>query len=337
MRNISDVQDNVGDTVGAGRLNQAKDEPQNMVESAGITLDAEGGPDNNLYMLAQAASAYACVGSLFSDVSDSPNTVLLTRGGSAIVSPIIAIDGLRVIYKAKYTNSGAVTITVGQAIAAVDLVDSAGSDLVAGAIQVGEYVNAVYRTSAPFSGKFELVPTLSKPTETVRVTYEEVSANGGGYGDLLQRTGAGTSTANAWVSRRLSNVYGATHLVSLSKYDPGDTYNTIMTVADGKYDFSLNFLMRETYATSLRIVNTAETVTYFKRACSHFTQSDNIPSPLHMTIHGTITLSTTTALRIQMSCSVSRTATDAFGWAVASVADKGPNIYCDLMMTRRSY
>lgn len=337
MRNISDVQDNVGDTVGAGRLNQSKAEPQNMVQSADITLDAEGGPDNNLYMLAEAASAYACVGSLFSVESSTGTSVVLNRGDNNIRVPIVAVDNMTVTYKATNTNTGGMTITIGSSIVDIPLVDSSGSALEAGAIQAGEYVTAVYRTSVPFSGKFELVPTLSKPTETVRVTYEEVSANGGGYGDLLQRTGAGTSTANAWVSRRLSNVYGATHLVSLSKYDPGDTYNTIMTVADGKYDFSLNFLMRETYATSLRIVNTAETVTYFKRACSHFTQSDNIPSPLHMTIHGTITLSTTTALRIQMSCSVSRTATDAFGWAVASVADKGPNIYCDLMMTRRSY
>lgn len=327
-----------GDSYSAAEFNSSQVELENIVTDAGLSLDPAGGPDTKQHQLGQASAAYSCGGNVLGAAGTVNDIVLNTT--SNLQAPSAYIDNMMISFKPTGANTGAVTATI-LGLTPKKVLSYSGIDLVAGEIQDDIYTKIVYDTSLESgAGAFVLVPY---PTNTVRVTYEEVSAGGGGYGDLLQRTGAGTSTADTWVARRLSNVYGSTNLVTLSKYDPGDTYYTVMELTAGVYDFSLSFAMRETQYTAVRIVDTPFSTVFFQRAASRFAESDGVPTNHEMVVHGTLVLASDKNLQIQMACSVARTNSDAFGDPVAATgrldpaATFGPNVYCELQLVRRNY
>ena len=76
MRDITNKTDGAGDTLGAGDFNSFNDELENLVRSSGETLDLPGGPDSNLFMLAQTIATYAA--STYKDTG-SANAYVLGR------------------------------------------------------------------------------------------------------------------------------------------------------------------------------------------------------------------------------------------------------------------
>lgn len=329
-----------GDSLSAAEYNSSQVELENIVNSAGLTLDPATGPDFKQNQLGQAVAAYSCGADVFS-TSGTFDAIVLTLT-SGLTPPALYIDKMKVTFRAAGANTGAVTVNV-NGIGAKKVLDSSGADLQAGVLKTGAYTSLVYDTSLELgAGAFVLI---QYPTSTIRFTYEELTAGGGGYGDLLQRTGAGTSTAKAWVGRRMSHIYGDTWLSpgGLSKVDVGDTYNTIFSLAAGVYDFTLFLAAREIEYSAVRIVDYPFSEIFFRRTLTRYTQSDGIRITFNVMVHGTIDLDSDKDLQVQMAASSSREGTESFGISMTSfdrlepAEDYGPNIYCDLQLIRRNY
>lgn len=331
-----------GDSYSANEFNAAQVELENIVTSAGLTLDPAAGPDVNQNQLGQASAAYACAGNFF-DAGGTADAIVLSSS-SGLRVPGKYIDKMRVTFVATGDNTGAVTINMGSVGLKKVLDPKDGtSDLSAGMIKGGSYTTCLYDTSLEGgSGAFVLV---NYPTSTIRFTYEEIENNGGGYGDLLQRTGSGTSVAKAWVGRRISNIHGATWLSpgGLTKVDPGDTYNTIFSLAAGVYDFTLAVAARDIGFAAVRIVDYPFSEVFYRKTLVDFSESAGRFIHLYSYAQGTLELDATTNLQIQMAGTDTQANVEAFGWSMTTAglltpaADYGPNVYCDLQLIRRNY
>jgi hypothetical protein len=331
-----------GDAYSADEFNSTQVELENVVTSAGLTLDPAAGPDVNQNQLGQTSAAYSCAGNFF-DAGGTTDAIVLSSS-SGLKPPAKYLDKMRVTFRATGDNTGAVTVNVG-GIGLKKVLDpkDGTSDLSAGMIKEDAYITLLYDTSLEGgSGAFVLV---NYPTSTIRFTYEEVENDGGGYGDLLQRTGSGTSVANAWVGRRISNIYGATWLSpgGLTKVDPGDTYNTIFSLAAGTYDFNLTVAARDIGFAAVRIVDYPFSETFYRKTLVDFSESAGRYIHLYSYANGTVELDATKSLQIQMVGTKIRSNVEAFGWSMTTsgkltpAADFGPNVYCDLQLVRRNY
>lgn len=112
MRNFDDRVENLGATA-AGRLSAAEDnvrfkEMENAVSTAGITLDAQAGPDSDLNMLAQAQARYASLG-ITGTAGGTANALTVTAIGSAVV-PKAYFEGMIVKTVPTATNTDAATV-----------------------------------------------------------------------------------------------------------------------------------------------------------------------------------------------------------------------------------
>lgn len=156
MRNISAKADGVGDTLPASDFNaNLRSELQNIVTSAGFTLDPEGGPDTDVEMLGKTVSQYANAAQYYQD-SGAANAYVLARVGNlkALTS---YINGVTVVFKAGNANTGASTINV-DSLGAKALRDNTDTALIGGEIIANGYVIARYNSS---NDRFEIVLSQS--------------------------------------------------------------------------------------------------------------------------------------------------------------------------------
>lgn len=114
MRNFDDRVENLGATA-AGRLSADEDnvrfkEMENAVSTAGITLDAQAGPDSDLNMLAQAMARYASIG-ITGTAGGTADALTVAAIGSAVV-PKAYFEGMLVKTVPGATNTGAATANV---------------------------------------------------------------------------------------------------------------------------------------------------------------------------------------------------------------------------------
>lgn len=112
MRNFDDRVENLGATA-AGRLSAEEDnvrfkEMENAVSTAGITLDAQAGPDSDLNMLAQSMARYASLG-ITGTAGGTANALTVTAIGSAVV-PKAYFEGMIVKTVPTATNTDAATV-----------------------------------------------------------------------------------------------------------------------------------------------------------------------------------------------------------------------------------
>lgn len=111
MRNFDDRVENLGATA-AGRLSAEEDnvrfkEMENAVSTAGITLDAQAGPDSDLNMLAQSMARYASLG-ITGTAGGTANALTVTAIGSAVV-PKAYFEGMIVKTVPTATNTSDAT------------------------------------------------------------------------------------------------------------------------------------------------------------------------------------------------------------------------------------
>lgn len=111
MRNFDDRVENLGATA-AGRLSADEDnvrfkEMENAVSTAGITLDAQAGPDSDFNMLAQSQARYASLG-ITGTAGGTANALTVTAIGSAVV-PKAYFEGMIVKTVPTATNTSDAT------------------------------------------------------------------------------------------------------------------------------------------------------------------------------------------------------------------------------------
>lgn len=201
MRDIAVKADNVGDTLTAGDWNALNEELENIVTSAGFSLDPAGGPDTDKNMLAKTGAAYGSAAWRYAD-SGSANTYVLARVASSSLKDVaIYHDGMAITYEAGNTNTGASTVNVA-GLGAKALV-LRGTALGGGEVIAGEQILAFYDLA---NDRFELVP-FGEATETTGFVKEWLTASvPAGY---LECDGAAISrTTYADLFAVLSTTYG---------------------------------------------------------------------------------------------------------------------------------
>jgi len=151
MRDIPTKVDDIGDTLDSGEFNSDQIELENVITTTYQTLDNASGPDNDLYMLSKAIATYATASNMYQD-NGSVNTYVLSRT-TTLKTVDAYVDGMRIFFKASYSNTGASTINVsGLGVKSIKNVD--GSNLLIGQIPDSEYTQLVYRSS---SDRFEIL------------------------------------------------------------------------------------------------------------------------------------------------------------------------------------
>ncbi len=149
MRKTNTKVDGV-DVMPAANYNAQRDELENTVESADITLNNDAGPDTNLNMLSQAIAAYANAGAVYQDSGVADAYVLSIASNLKEVTKYY--DNMMIAFKAGNTCTGASTVNV-NALGVKSITLPSGSALTAGNITADAYVIAVYNLS---SDRFEL-------------------------------------------------------------------------------------------------------------------------------------------------------------------------------------
>lgn len=166
MRDYATKIDNTAPNA-TGILTAAEDnvrfsEMENMVTTAGITLD--GATDTDLTMLAQAMSRYASGGVVCQDTGGANTHVLGSVG--AFILPKAYFKGMVVMFYPAGTNSGPATVNV-NSIGAKQVYNSTGAALAAGDIVVNTFTMMSYDpTLNSGAGAFKLSP-WSMPLRTV--------------------------------------------------------------------------------------------------------------------------------------------------------------------------
>lgn len=138
-------------TLPAGTFNQLNSELENIVTSADFTLDPEGGPDTNLFMLAETAAAYAGAGWFYTDSGTASAYVLSISTNLKAMDAYL--DGMTVAFKAGNSSTGASTINV-NSIGVKDLKNPDGTALDSTSIIAGNIVLARYDSG---NNRFELL------------------------------------------------------------------------------------------------------------------------------------------------------------------------------------
>lgn len=148
MRDITNKTDGAGDVLTAGDFNSFNDELENLVRSSGETLDLPGGPDNNLFMIAQTIATYAA--STYEDTG-AADVYVLDRH-DLLKDPKTYFDGMQVSFKAIATNTGASTVDIAS-LGVKSIVRQNGSALSDSNITAELYSTIVYDSAL---GKFIL-------------------------------------------------------------------------------------------------------------------------------------------------------------------------------------
>lgn len=222
-----------GDSYSAAEFNSSQVELENIVTSAGLTLDPAGGPDNNQNQLSQAAAAYACGGDMFG-ATGTVNAIVLAHT-SLLKDPVAYVDKMRVTFKATGANTGAVTVNV-DSIGIKKVLYPGGGDLIAGQIVAGAYTTFIYNTSLESgAGAFEL---MLYPSSTVQVVHRsDWNVESGGV------------AAGSWHTRTLNridrNEIGSAVSLSANK----------ITLPAGRYDFFLILHGWDIGYTAVRLYN----------------------------------------------------------------------------------
>lgn len=201
MRDIAVKQDNVGDTLTAGDFNALNEEIENIILSAGFTLDPAGGPDTDKNMLGQTGAAYGSAAWRYAD-SGSANTYVLSRVASSALKDVSIIhDGMAISFEAGATNTGASTVNVA-GLGAKALV-LRGSALAGGEVIAGEQILAFYDLA---NTRFEMIPFGEATELTGFVKTWATASVPAGY---LECNGAAVSrTTYADLFAALSTTYG---------------------------------------------------------------------------------------------------------------------------------
>ena len=139
----------------ASDFNAINSEIENLVESTDQTLDVQGGPDTDLYMVSKAAAAYAVAGQHYRETG-SADAYVLSRSTNLLTLPAYT-DGMSVTFKAGNTNTGASTVNVA-GLGLKNITTPDGSALPAGLIQEDSYISVIYNSG---SDRFELSNTSS--------------------------------------------------------------------------------------------------------------------------------------------------------------------------------
>jgi hypothetical protein len=141
MRDLQLYQNDSDTPLDASDFNALNSENENIVTSADITLDPQGGPNSDLYMLSKAVAAYGSAGEGYSD-SGSANAYVLTRSTN-LNGTTKYYDGMKVIFLPANSNTSTCTINV-NSIGVKNLKGANGDDLIAGDIIADEPTRSVY-------------------------------------------------------------------------------------------------------------------------------------------------------------------------------------------------
>lgn len=314
-----------GDSYSAAEFNSSQVELENIVTSAGLTLDPAGGPDNNQIQLGQAAAAYACGGDVFG-ATGTVNDIVLAHT-SLLKDPVAYVDKMRVTFKAAGANTGAVTVNVdsiGVKKVLRPLGDGTYVDLTAGAIIENAQTTFIYNTALESgAGAFEFV---FYPTSTVQVVHR---ADFGVTG--------GSVTANVWHTRTINRI-DVNHIgsdVSLASNQ--------LTLPFGTYDFWLIFHGWEIAYTAAMIYNetlsakawpatSLRGLVYFSTGTDH-----------QVNLSGSFTLAATSSLTVKTYSTSGNSKGEgeeivSSGRVPASyLGETFENIYLDWLLVRRNH
>lgn len=141
----------------AEEYNSTQVENENAVLRAGISLDSEAGPDNDLFMLAKSIQRHAVAAQSYQD-SGSANTFVLSSV-QPYEQPSQYFDGMTVTFKAGSTNTGRCTINL-NSIGAVSFTQANGSAFTSGQIGFGQIITARFFQS---NNRFESVTNTTPP------------------------------------------------------------------------------------------------------------------------------------------------------------------------------
>ena len=198
MRNISTKTDNVGDTLPADDFNaNLRSELQNLVLSAGFSLDPEGGPDTDVEMFGKSITLYSNASQYYVD-SGAADAYVLARTGT-IKALTSYIDGVIVVFKAANSNTGPSTINV-DSLGVKDLVDNTGAALTGVEITSGQYIMARYNSS---TDDFELLFKKSDSLSTWINSGDDLIPVTSGVGTL----GSTTNLVEALYLGDANNIY----------------------------------------------------------------------------------------------------------------------------------
>jgi len=141
MRNVT-AKTNGVDTLPDEVFNvNLRKELQDIVTTAGITLDPEAGPDVNQNMLAEAIAKYASASWVYV-ASGSGDAIVLARAGT--LKPVTSYSNPLIIgWFVTSANTGACTVNVA-GLGVKDLRYSTGENLPSGYMAVGDFVLATY-------------------------------------------------------------------------------------------------------------------------------------------------------------------------------------------------
>jgi len=187
MRDLATKIDGTSE-LNSAEFNSIKNESQNIVTSADFTLDSEGGPDVNLFMLSQSIAAYANAGLVYQDSGTADAYILSITTN---LKPVVTYsNNMMVVFKAGNSNTGPSTINV-NSIGARSFTRPDGSALEPDDIISGNYYFAIYNLSQT---RFELVnkeeAALTDPVGAVSVQAIKALPNGYLYcdGSAVSRT-----------------------------------------------------------------------------------------------------------------------------------------------------
>lgn len=98
----------------ADQFNSTQSELENAVAAApgGLTLDADGGPDSSLFMLAQAITRHAAGGAIYCTATGSASSHVVSMADANVKAPTALFKGLTCRYDPPAANAtSAVTVT----------------------------------------------------------------------------------------------------------------------------------------------------------------------------------------------------------------------------------
>ena len=141
MRTIANKTDNSTDRWTAAAFNSLMSELENIIISAGITLDQDAGPDTNINMLGQAIASYAGNIAGYRE-SGTANSYILNPKNN-LIDVTEYYDGMAVLFVVGNTNTGASVIKIDN-LAEKAIVDNDGNALTANILVQDDFVILVY-------------------------------------------------------------------------------------------------------------------------------------------------------------------------------------------------
>jgi hypothetical protein len=241
-QNLGGAADSITATkFGAGEFNSLATENENAVTRAGLTLANQDGAGEQTNQLAQSLFLHGTKSSTMT-AGGTVDAITLTpkSGVNGVLLPTTYdnFDGGEVQFLPTGTNTGAVTISIGQdngsQIGTKKALTAAGADFVGGELAANQYVSFVYDASADSSnGAFIITNTnsfaINETLITVSGTYnppagvrllEFVAMGGGGGGGGVDGQGSGTTTSSVagagggW-SKKLTSIIESSYTITI--------------------------------------------------------------------------------------------------------------------------